>query len=254
MTLRTLIVDDEPLARRRLARLLADADVVLVGQCGDGAAAVAAIEQLNPDLVLLDVQMPEIDGFGVLEALPAAARPVVVFVTAHDAYALRAFEVHALDYLLKPVAAVRLRQAVARAEQAVRLDRAARAGAVEAMLGEVRSRRDYPKYLLVRDGQRVLPVRVEEIEWAEARGKYVQLHLAGPRTYLIREGLTQLEARLDPAQFVRIHRSTLVNVRSIQELEPAFHGDYVVFLRDGTRLALSRSHRQRFHKVFGGPV
>jgi two-component system, LytTR family, response regulator len=254
---RTLVVDDEPLARRRLCRLLrADPSVKVVGECGDGAAAVEAVERLAPDLMLLDVQMPGVDGFGVLEALPRDRWPVVVFVTAYDQHAVRAFEVHALDYLLKPVEPARFAEAVGRAVEHVRLRRAGRPGQSEKVAALVEGRpaavAPYGKYLLVRDGGRLVPVRVAEIDWAEAAGKHVRLHVGG-KAHVVREGLARLAARLDPSQFPRIHRSALVNLRCIQEIEPAFHGDCTVLLHDGTRLTLSRTYRAAFHRLFGEP-
>jgi two-component system LytT family response regulator len=254
--LRTLIVDDEPLARRRLRRLLRAAPCIeLVAECGDGLSAVAAVERERPDLLLLDIQMPELDGFAVLEALPSGHRPVTVFVTAYDSFAIRAFEASALDYLLKPIDQARLIKAVGRAEEQVRLLRQGSAGqepAIADLLREIRARRAHVDYLLVRERSCIVPVRVEDIDWVEARGKYVRLHV-GTEAHLLRDGLNQVEAKLDPGRFVRVHRSTLVNVRCIKALEPGFHGDSVVHLRDGTELALSRSHRARLYALFGEP-
>jgi two-component system LytT family response regulator len=252
VAIRTLIVDDEPLARQRLRALLeADPDVELVGECGDGREAVAVLQKIRPDLVFLDVQMPALDGFGVLAAV-GGRLPVVVFVTAHDRYALRAFEVHALDYLLKPFDKDRFHTALARAKAQVRREQD---GAVSQrlldLLKDVREPRNALGRLVVKSGGRVYFVRVEDIDWVEAAGNYVRLHV-GKEDHLLRESMAGLEARLDAARFLRIHRSTIVNVERIRELQPAFHGDYAVILRDGTELTLSRGYRDRLQALLGG--
>jgi two-component system, LytTR family, response regulator len=244
---RTLIVDDEPLARRGLrVRLARRPGVEVVGECASGRAAVEAIRALAPDLVLLDVQMPGLDGFAVVDAATAAvgvdAMPVVVFVTAHDEHALRAFEAQALDYVLKPIAAARLDRALDRAERRVaeRRERRERAADPEAPLD---------RFLVTRGG-RVVVVPVDVVDWIEADGDYVRLHVGRDR-HLLRETMGRLEARLDPRRFVRIHRSVICNVDRIAELHPHLNREYVVVLHDGTRLKLSRSYRDRLDTRLG---
>ncbi len=252
MKIRTLIVDDEPLARQRLRKLLdADPDIAILGECGDGQQAVTDLRTLRPDLVFLDVQMPVLDGFGVLAALAGTVLPVVIFVTAHDRYALKAFEVHALDYLLKPFDKSRFAAALERAKTQVRQGSAQALGArVQELLESVQGHRPGLERLVVKSAGRIYFVRIADIDWIEAAGNYVRLH-AGKDDHLLRESLTALEGKLDPGRFVRIHRSTIVNLERIRELQPAFHGDYVIILHDGTELALSRSCRDKLEQSLG---
>jgi two-component system, LytTR family, response regulator len=244
--IRVLIVDDEPPARSKLRRFLAgEPEVEVVGEAESGADAVAAIEALRPDLVFLDVQMPGLDGFGVLAELAGEALPGVVFVTAFDEYALRAFEVNAVDYVLKPFDAERFRSALARAKERLR-----QAGAAEldrrlrAVLAQVRPPPEYLERLLVRSGERAFFLELSEVSWIAAEQNYVRLHAAGT-SHLVRGTLAALEERLDPRRFLRIHRSTIVNAAHVRELRPWSHGDYRVVLRDGTELTLSRRYRDR---------
>lgn len=250
--IRALIVDDEPLARERLRTLLKpEADVEIVGECGDGEKAVSAIRRHKPDLLFLDVQMPERDGFDVLEALGAEEMPVVVFVTAYDKYALRAFEVHALDYLLKPFDRERFQRALERAREQVAGRHSSTLGErLLALLADRATEQKRLQRVVIKSGGRIFFLRVEEIDWIEAAGNYLRLHV-GREEHLLRETMNRLEARLDPAKFLRIHRSTIVNLERIREMQPSFHGDYVVLLRDGTRLALSRSHRDKLPARWG---
>lgn len=239
MTIRTLLVEDEPLALRRLRRLLRDeADVKVVGACGDVPAARAAIETLTPDLLLLDVQLPGADGLTLLEELPAERRPAVIFVTAYDRYAVPAFAHEAVDYLLKPIDPQRLRTAVARARRRLARRDHAGAGADGAPLTR----------LLVRERGRAYFVRVEEVDWFEAGGNYVRLHV-GRSTHRVRLPLAQLEARLDRVAFRRISRSHIVRIDGIRELQPWFHGDGLVILTNGARLRLSRRYRDRVYEA-----
>ena len=258
--IRTLVVDDEPLARQRLRTLLAvDPDLELVGECGDGRQAVTAVQELRPDLMFLDVEMPALDGFGVLHSLAGTPLPVVIFVTAYDRYALKAFEVHALDYLLKPFDKARFAAALQRGKAQVRLGQSSgMEQRLLALLQTVEERQpspqqSLPQRLVVKSGGRINFVRVEELDWIEAAGNYVHLHL-GKEDHLLRETLSGLEAKLDPARFVRIHRSTIVNIDRIRELQPAFHGDYVVKLKDGTELTMSRSCREKLEEALGHPL
>jgi two-component system LytT family response regulator len=248
--LRVLIVDDEPVARRRMMRLLrAERDVDVIGEAGDGRAALQAIAEKGPDLVFLDVQIPELDGFGVLRALGGSARiPGVIFVTAFDRYALRAFEVHAIDYLLKPFTRERLSDAVARVRDAHQRDRPAADPRLAALLEELRNRPRFLERLPARAGARIVLVDTRDIDWIQAADNYVVLH-AGGREYLIRETLTRLEGELDPHEFVRIHRSAMVRLDRIGELVPSPHGDFGVTLKNGAQLTLSRFYRDRVERA-----
>jgi two-component system, LytTR family, response regulator len=256
MPMRVLIVDDEPLARGKLKSLLAkEPDVEIVGEAGDGRSALDGIASLSPDLVFLDVQMPELDGFGVLAELPADARPAVVFVTAHDQFALKAFEVHALDYLLKPFDRERLVTALNRARQqlAAPTGQAELQSQLSALLAGMKppARATAPDRIAVKTGGRILFVNTAEIDWVEAADNYVKLHL-GKVEHLMRETLSSIEQRLGGAGFVRISRSVIVHPRTVRELQPLFHGDQAVILKDGTRLTLSRTHRDALDKLVGG--
>jgi two-component system LytT family response regulator len=239
---RTLVVDDEAPARRRIRRLLASEDgVTVVGECGDGASAIALIESMRPDLVFLDVQMPERDGFEVVKAIPRTKLPAILFVTAYDQYALRAFDVHAVDYLLKPFTGERFRTALARARERI-ARRAADAG-LATLAATLRNRPDYLTRLPVRTGGRTVFVEMGAVDWLEAADNYVRLHVK-QREYLARETLGSLEARLDPERFVRIHRSVIVQLDRIAETRGTTHGDAEVRLRDGHTLTVSRTWRE----------
>ena len=251
-TIRTLIVDDESLARERLKRFLAsERDLELVGECAAGDEAVATIRTLRPDLVFLDIQIPELDGFGVLKAVGVAEMPAVIFVTAYDRYALQAFDVNALDYLLKPYNRERFRKAVERARS--HLSNGAK-GELDARLLSLLEnfKAEPPRHverLMIKSSGRVFFLRTEELDWIEAEGNYVRLH-AGRESHLLRETMNRLASKLDPDKFLRIHRSTLVNIERIKELQPLFSGDYVVILRDGKQLTLSRSYRDKLLELF----
>ncbi len=252
MKIRALIVDDEPLARQRLRALLeSESDIEVVGECTDGQEAVAAIREHAPDLLFLDVQMPKLDGFRVLETIGPEQMPVTIFVTAFDRYALRAFEVHALDYLLKPFDRKRFQKAMGRARAQLQTEQSRDVDPrLQALAEGVQSGRRPLERLVIKAGGRVFFLRTDEIDWIEAAGNYVRVH-SGGEAHLLRETMNGLEARLDATKFLRIHRSTMVHVERIQELQPWFHGDYVVILRDGTQLTLSRSYRQRLQEFFG---
>jgi len=256
--IRVLIVDDEPAARSGLRVLLdREPDVEVVGESPDGPTALADIETLAPDLVLLDVQMPGMDGFEVLAAVRPERRPHVIFVTAFDHYALEAFHVHALDYLLKPFSDARFHEAIAHAAAQVR---SRELTSIRSRLNEfldrlqrLPSQRVRPDRLAVRDGDRVRLVDPARIRWIEAKQDYAELHTADG-THLIRRTMHELEDELDPSWFVRIHRSTLVNLREVVELRPLFRGEYDVLLRDGTELRLSRRRRDALARVLGQPI
>jgi two-component system LytT family response regulator len=253
--IRALIVDDEPLGRRRIRRMLArDAGVEIAGDCANGRDAVARIRELRPDLVFLDVQMPEMDGFAVLEAVGAEAMPLVIFVTAFDQYALRAFEVYALDYLLKPFDRRRFDKALSRAKARLLSDRTSDVGQQAlALLEELKARSSHIERLVVKSGGRAFFLKTEEIDWIEAEGKYVRLHV-GKESYLLREAIGSIESQLDAKRFPRIHRSTIVNIERVRELQPWFHNEYRVILRDGTELMLSRSCRKRLGELLGSAL
>jgi two-component system LytT family response regulator len=246
MDMRILIVDDEPLACERIRTLLAaERDLEVVGECHDGRSAVAAIASLGPDLVFLDVQMPEMDGFAVLQSIDPGRMPAVIFVTAFDQYAIRAFEVCALDYLLKPFDRERFAKALARGRgEHLRRGAGDLDQRLKNALEEWNSRRKYLDRLVIRSGGRVFFLRIEELDWIEAAGNYVRLH-AGREEHLYRETMARLEAALDPEKFARIHRSTIVNVDRVKEMHPLFRGDYTVILRDGRELTLSKAYRDR---------
>jgi two-component system, LytTR family, response regulator len=251
--MRVVLVDDEPLARSKLRRLLAGEDgVEIVGEAASAAEAREVLLAERPDLIFLDIQMPEEDGFTLLESLPSDAVPAVIFVTAFDEHALRAFEVHALDYLLKPFDRERLRLALERAREA--LDRSA-AGPFDEqlrmMLQELRGEQPYLSRFVIRSVGRIVFVNAPDVDWIEAAGNYVRLHIA-KESHLLRETMSSLETRLDPRVFARIHRSTIVNIERIRELHHIFHGDYSVLLKDGTRLTLSRGYREQFERLVGG--
>lgn len=248
--IRTIIVDDEPLARERIRDLLAgEADIEVVAECEDGASAVTALRRHAPDLVFLDVQMPERDGFAVLAAENLPEHLCVVFVTAYDEYALRAFEAHAAAYLLKPFDRDRFRQALQRARAIIHGQRGEDTRAqLASVFGELQRHRT--DRILVKDKGRVLFLSTDDIDWVESAGNYVHVH-AGRDHHLLRQTMTEMERRLDPARFVRIHRTALVNIDRIKELQPLFHGEYTVLLRDGTRLTLSRRYKDRLQDRFG---
>ena len=273
MTLRVLLVDDEPLVRRGLRTFLAaEADVTVVGECRDGREAVEQVRALRPDLVFLDVQMPELDGFAVLDALGGDVPPAVVFVTAFDAYAIRAFDVHAVDYLLKPFDETRFRTAMSRVRE--RLARAAPTSAtardadlearidarldarLDALLAQLRDdgrlpRAEWLTRIAIRETDRVTYVAVTDVDWLEADDNYVRVHARG-NARLVRETLKSLEARLDPQRFARVHRSAIVNLERVRELRPTFNGEYVLVLATGAKLTLSRGYRDAFFDRMGG--
>ena len=254
MRITTLIVDDEPLAREGLRMLLAeDAEVAAIHEAKDGRKAVAAIRTLRPDLVFLDVQMPEMDGFGVVAEVGAERMPSVVFVTAHDRYAIQAFEINAIDYLLKPVTGERFRQALARAKE--RLDAKPGEGAsrqILSLLETIASPPRYLKRLAVRSAGKTVFVDVNEIDWIEAAENYVQLH-AGRAGHLIHVTMNTLEKSLDPETFVRIHRSVIVNVQRIKELQPVLHGEYAITLANGVRLQSGRAYNAKLRALAENP-
>jgi two-component system LytT family response regulator len=253
MTLRVIIVDDEELARKGIrARLQRLPDVEIVAECGNGRQAIDTIRRRTPDLVFLDVQMPGKTGFDVLAAVGPDAFPYVIFVTAHDQYAIRAFEVNALDYLLKPIDDERFELALQRARDALATKRDRALGQrLASILGEVGSWAPAARNaerIVVRSAGRVIFVKTSDIDWVEAEGDYVTLH-AGKRSWLSRGTIAEMERKLHASKFMRIHRSAIVNTERIVEMRPLDNGDYRIVLRDGTELKLSRSHRQQLHTL-----
>jgi two-component system LytT family response regulator len=285
MTMRVLIVDDEPIARRRISRLLKlEDDVEVVDEVGSGTDAVTAIREMHPDLVFLDVQMPDKDGFAVVNELGTDPMPAIVFVTAYNEYAVKAFDVNAIDYILKPFDPERFRSAFARARTHLEQKSSAEAGRrikalLEEVLGEDRAtalaasaanggaggnggarglapaapaRARHLDRLMVKHDGRVYFVKVSDVDWFEAAGNYVRVHV-GRVSHLIRETMHGIESQLDPNQFARIHRAVIVNLDRIRELQPWFAGDYIVILRDGRQLKLSRTYREalqaRMHRM-----
>jgi len=249
--MRILVVDDEEPARQRLIDVLRkDANIAEVMEATDGMSAVTMIERENPDLVFLDVQMPELDGLGVIEAVGAAEMPLTVFVTAYDQHAIRAFEANALDYLLKPYSDERLEAALARAR--TRLTET-QAGSLLRLVAAAPRAERYLDRLVVKSGGVTRFLRVDEIDWIEGAGVYVNLHVAG-KSLLYRSPLTQLAANLDPERFIRVHRSAIVNIDSIVQLDAVSHGEFDVTLRDGSVARVSRTYRALLERRLGQPL
>ena len=247
MTIRVLVVDDEPPARRKLlTHLKHEPEVEIAGEAGDGLEAVESIRHLTPDLVFLDVQMPGLNGFEVLEVVGSQAMPLVVFVTAYDDFALDAFAVEAVDYLLKPFDGGRFRKAFERARRRL-AERSGEGERLERLLQAVLPQGERLQRLVVRKGERIFLVPVAEVIRLAAAGNYVEVHTE-KGTFLLRETMASLERRLDPERFARIHRSEIVNVDAIRELQPFFHGDYIVVLANGERRRLSRRFQDRLLK------
>jgi two-component system LytT family response regulator len=254
-TFRALIVDDEPLARERVASLLAsEPDMEIAGQCRDGREAIDAILHLSPDIVFLDVQMPGADGFEVIKAVGPERMPIVVFVTAYDQHALRAFEVRALDYLLKPFDRERFQEALGRARSQIEGRESGDLGRrLLALVQDIRPGPPKTERLVVKSAGKLFFLRTDEIDWIEASGNYVRVHV-GSESHLLRETMASLETKLDPNLFFRIHRSRIVNMERIKEMQPWFNGEYVVMLTTGVRLTLSRGYREKLQERLGKPL
>lgn len=243
---RTLIADDEPLSREWIRNGLAgDPEIEIVAECGDGREALREVEHRRPDLLILDIQMPGLDGLGILDELDKTTAPAVIFITAFDQYALKAFEAHAVDYLMKPFSRERLQSAVARAK--AQIDRNVSVELREALLlllRDVQRERSYPEWLLLKEEGRSFFVNVNDIDWIESSRNNVLIHVAKQK-HVCHETTTHIEAKLDPRKFLRIHRSAIVNIEKIKEMHPWFNGDYTVTLRDGTRLTMSSTYREK---------
>lgn len=255
MTYKTVVIDDEPLARRGIvARLKSYPQFEIVAECGNGEDALVAIAEHHPHLIFLDVQMPEMDGFEMLENLPVDERPAVIFLTAFDQYALRAFDVHATDYLLKPIDDVRFVEAVERVQRVLQMEKdTTLSERLESLLADLHSRRatGNQQRFAIRNGRRIFFVTANEVEWIEAQGDYAALHVSG-KTHLLREPLHILECRLDSAVFVRIHRSTIVRLDRIAEMQALANRDCLLRLKDGTSLRVSRSYSDRLQEALNG--
>ena len=243
--MRVIVVDDEPLARRGIRRFLNnDSSFEVVAECGDGASAIAAIRSSKPHLVFLDVQMPEMDGFDVLRKIGPEHFPAVIFVTAYDRYAVRAFDSNALDYLLKPFGRERFERALGRAKERIAKKlNPEDSHRILAALEQVHSKQQYADRLPVAENGRIVLVRTQDIDWIEAEGNYALVH-AGKRDHALRETLSSLQRKLNPLDFMRIHRSAIVNVHRIQEIQPWFHGYHLVLLEGGQKLRMSRYQRE----------
>lgn len=251
MTIRTLLVDDETIALRGLhQRLLRETDIAIVGQCEDGASAIAAINELQPDLVFLDIQMPGLGGFDVIAAIGLERMPPVIFVTAFDQFALRAFDVHAIDYVLKPIASERFQQALGWARETLRQPAAGRLKErIAAALEDLGlAPRRWARRLAIKSAGRVVLVDVGDIDRIEAAGNYAEICI-GAKRHLLRETLASLEGRLDPAGFARISRAAIVNIERVRELQPLFSGDFLVLLKDGSQVAGSRRYRETLDRL-----
>ncbi|HKG21098.1 MAG TPA: LytTR family DNA-binding domain-containing protein [Blastocatellia bacterium] len=240
------------MARERIREMLrADPQIEVIGDCSNGDDAIEAVKTFRPDILLLDIQMPGTDGFGVLEALDPQDIPCVIFITAYDQYAVKAFEVYALDYLLKPFDRERFTRAIERGKQHVLKERNSSLNdRVLAVLNEIKNKPEYLERLVIRTNGHIFFIKTEEIDWLEAEGNYVRLH-SGKESYLLRDAISSLENQLDPKRFLRIHRSAIVNINRIQELQPWFHGEYRVILQDGVQLTLSRSYRDKLNELVG---
>ena len=253
--IRALVVDDEPLARAMVREMLeSDPEVEIVGECTNGREAVEAIKSSAPDIVFLDVQMPELGGFEVLESLEPQSTPYIIFVTAYDQYAVRAFEVHALDYLLKPFDRERFEVALRRAKTHIRLHRTSRRDQdIIALLEELKAGPKYLERLVIKNGGRVFFLHVQDVHCIEAEGNYVRVY-DSQKGYLLRETISSLEAQLDPKQFLRIHRSAIVKIDRIKEMQPWFHGEYRIIMENGKQLALSRNYRANLQEAVGNSL
>ena len=249
-SIRTLIVDDEPLAREKIRALLIRASgFSVIGECANGEDAIIAVRRERPELVFLDVQMPGLSGIQVLERLGAEAPPAVVFVTAFDQYAVRAFEFHAVDYLLKPMDRERFRTAMERVSKRLRGhkpdDLQAKLGA---MLADMKAGAKHPERIPIKNNGKILFITLTDIDWISSADNYVELHV-GTHSYLLRETMNSISLRLPTEQFVRVSRTAIVNVSRVQELQPLFHGEYSIHLKNGVKVTLSRSHRDQLPRL-----
>jgi two-component system LytT family response regulator len=249
--IRTVVVEDEPVARRRIKRLLAkDTDVEIVAECASGRQAVIKLLEEKPDLVFLDVQMPEMDGFEVLKAISAAQMPEIIFTTAYDNYAIKAFNAHALDYLLKPFESERFERALQRAKNQIRQKQnGGLNNQINSLLNAIQPKTKYLERLFIKSAEEILLVKVSEIDWIEPAGNYLKLFI-GKDVHFLRETMSGIQAKLDPKTFLRVARSLIVNIERIKKLHPLFRGEYVIVLESGKQLTTSRSYHGRIQKLF----
>lgn len=253
MQLSALIVDDEPMARRRIRDLLSERpEITVQGECGDGGEAVNAIRAQRPDIVFMDVQMPVMGGFDAIAQLEKNELPEIVFTTAHDEFALQAFEVHAVDFLLKPYERARFFSALDAASARARAGRNV-VSEMSTLLTQLRDRSEGVDRIPIKTDGRIIFVDIESIDWIEAANNYAAIHV-GAKAHMVRETMTKLAARLPADRFLRINRSTIINASCIRELKPKFHGDYTVVLKNGTKLSLSRTHRDCLDKLTSHPM
>ena len=254
-SIRVLIVDDEPLGREIIREMLrGDPEIEIIDECSNGLDALTAIESSAPDLVFLDVQMPEMDGFAVLESIGIERLPEIIFTTAYEQYAIRAFELHALDYLLKPFDQARFKDAIKYAKERFRSVRQNDGRMqISALLENIKIKPQYLERLVIKASGRITFLRTNEINWIEADDKYVHLHTSKAKP-MLRQTLSGMETQLDPTKFRRVHRSAIVNVERIAELQPLFSGEYSILLQDGTKLTLSRNYRDKLFELLGKPL
>lgn len=254
--IRAIIIDDEPLAREKVQLFASsEPDIEIVDVCVNGHVAIASYQKFKPDLLFLDIQMPEMTGFDVLANLQANPLPGIIFITAYDEFALRAFEFHALDYLLKPYDRERFQKAVSHARESLKSTSNSEIATeqIKTLLNSLKQSSQKLDRLIVKTNGRIIFLRMEEIDWMEAAGNYVKLHV-GNESHLVRETMNHLEGQLNPQKFIRIHRSTIINIDKIKELQPYFNGEYTVILQNNTQLILSRGYRENFTTVLGKPL
>ena len=248
MTIRAVIVDDESLARKNVKRFLAtEPDISVIGECGGGGEAINVIQELSPDLLFLDIQMPGIDGFEVLHAIRESKMPIIIFVTAYDQHALKAFEIHALDYLLKPLKQERFKKSIERVRTQMAMgDSREITPGLKALIGKIETDQNHVSRFMIKSSNRVVLVKTGEIDWIESAANYALLHV-GDKNYVVRETMQALETKLSPKSFQRISRSAIVNLERIKELQPMGKGQYVIILTNGMRLTMSRGIRDLQH-------
>jgi|CXWL01.1.fsa_nt_gi two-component system LytT family response regulator len=255
-TIKVLIVDDEPFARKYIREMLGGQDdIEVIGEAGNGKVAMRAIAKNKPDLMFLDIQMPEMDGFALLQSLGSDELPVIIFTTAYEEYAIRAFEVHAVDYLLKPFDQQRFSRSLEHARHLLTesSSRIEESGQISELIRAIREKPKFLERLLVKRNGRIIFLKISQIDWIKADDKYIHLHGEGVR-HMIRQTLASIKSQLDPSQFVQLNRSVIVNVDSIKELHPMFNGDHEVQIRDGSKFTLSRNHRSELFDLLGKPM
>jgi len=249
--IKVLIIDDEPLARERIKNLLEnEVDIEVIDESGNGFEALSKIQEKKPELVFLDVRIPEMNGFEIIEQIDEENIPHIIFVSAHEKYALRAFEMHALDYLLKPFDENRFQQALCRARERIQIRKTGEITCrLKELIHNVKSEHKYLDRLVIKTEGRIFFIKTDEINWIEAAGNYITLYLDNEK-YLMRETMNCMEARLDPGKFIRVHRSKIVNIERIKEIQSWFNGEHLIILDNGTELNLSRKYKEKMKEVF----